>query len=578
MATRLTTDPMPTASTSIVTAASPKTLAQGTLSNSMTNSSITSSSVHAALSLSKEATRDAKNDKEKKEMKQRGEMTDTSENLAPQQIPLLERKHVLYLMCALKIITSYDSGAYGAVLGIDDGIAQALQLSVVDEGALGSAPFVGNTLGCAAAGILFSRYEAKPLLMFGMGMHFVCTILFAMSPTFIIAVCARTLIGFTLSFVVVYSVVWTDVFSPRASATTWLAAMNAGVPLGMLLGFVMGGAVTPELELSWRLTFLFKAMILLPVLLALHRAPARSVNDPGATDLTRKRRHEAQLTAAGVAEPNVCESVIRNASTLLRNELFVCAVLGLVVLYFVVTAMQVFVTSYLRGAPFYASMSTIVFGFGAASVTAPVFGVVAGGMIVDRLGGYSNLKRAALFGAACGTGAAWFGLLACYMTTVPTFIAALWFMLFVGAANVPVGTGILMAAVPPAMRPTASAYAAVAFNTFGYFLGPIVCGAIADRTGLQQAFHIVLMMSSLGCIPLGLTVVFASNFKAAEAPGPESVCTPNVVDNHSMNIVMEGDYIVSVPTTPQQPQKEPGSVSPFDERASPISILPPVRK
>jgi len=502
---------------------------------------------------------------------------------SPQSLSIADRKRVLWIMCLLKVITSYDSGAYGAVLGIDDGIAQALQLSVVDEGALGSAPFIGNTIGCAVAGVLFSQYEAKPMLLFGMGMHFTSTILFALAPSFIVALLSRVLIGFTLSFVVVYSVVWTDVFAPQQYATTWLAAMNAGVPLGMLLGFIMGGSVIPELELSWRLTFVFKAIVLLPLLVMLKRTPPSHVNDPGATQAHRQSKLNNEK------HPSTCQSIARNSSTLLRNELFVCAVAGLVVLYFVVTAMQVFITSYLRGPPFYASMTTIVFGFGVTSVTAPVFGVVTGGVILDRLGGYqTNLRRAALFGAACGTGAAWFGLLACYMTTVPTFIAALWFMLFVGAANVPVGTGILMASVPPSMRPTASAYAAVAFNVFGYFLGPIFCGFVADQTGsLAQAFHIVLMMSGVGCIPLGLTVIFAAHHRPPQTdadyeaerdssvPRPDEVSTPTVVDAHSSQMVMTGSFVVSVPSTPARTPQQSHAATPFDRSSPPAMAIPP---
>jgi len=41
----------------------------------------------------------------------------------PQSLSIPDRKRVLWIMCLLKVITSYDSGAYGAVLGIDDGIA-----------------------------------------------------------------------------------------------------------------------------------------------------------------------------------------------------------------------------------------------------------------------------------------------------------------------------------------------------------------------------------------------------------------------------------------------------------------------
>jgi MFS family permease len=471
------------------------------------------------------------------------------EPVGPQAIPVAARRRILWLMCLLKILTSYDSGAFSASLGVDRGIAEDLRLNIVDEGALGSIVFIGNTIGCAVAGVLFARYDAKAVLTWSMTAHAVASLCFALSPSFAVSLAVRLVVGFTLAFVVVYSVVWADTFAPKERATLWMASMNIGVPIGMLLGFFVGGFMVPHLEASWRWAFLVKVIVMVPAVVMLHRADRATLAEE--VDPVDARR----APVAGL------ERVTKITKSLLRNEMFVCSCAGLIVLYFCITALQTFITPFLRAAPFHASMNTIVFGFGATSVTAPICGVVLGGVLLDRLGGYQhNLQRAAKFSAACGILAAWFGFLACYMQTTATFIAALWMMLFVGAANVPASTGILMAVVPPSMRSAASSYANVAFNVLGYFMGPLICGIIADRLqSLHAAVHVILLMSSLGTIPLLLGVRAAARRTKRDALDADSASEDDV-SQRSEAVFEGGEEMQRVHSEGQAIAREPSQV------------------
>lgn len=494
-------------------------------------------------------------------------------------VPLRERKTVLWLFVMLKVMTSYDNGAFSAVLGVEDGLLQELSMTMGDVGTLGSIVFVGNTVGCLLAGYLADLLSSRIVLIAAMAIHTEATLLFAMSESFVTCCIARVLIGLTLAAVVVLSVVWIEDHAPTSSSSTWMALNNVGVPIGTALGYLVGGIVVPALGMSWRQAFVGKGVVMIFILIAIAFVPSRALEplrcDPdegneeeaeepihdGAT-LVIKNEGENEATSSSATavdcgaalatesdaatpvassavvvaadEPPACRNsaatgsaavgdvatspiprrthsetlsdAFAKAALVLANPLFTMCSATLCCLFFVVTALQVFATPFLRGAPFSASMNTIVIGFGSAAVTAPVFGVLVGGIALDRLGGYrGKTKLASTFALTAAAAAGVFAISATMMWTISSFLICLWGMFFCGAAVIPAASGMMMVSVAPEHRSVASSLANVGFNVFGYFLGPFVCGRLAQYTlNLSFALNVVLYCSVFGCVPLAL--------------------------------------------------------------------------
>jgi MFS family permease len=430
--------------------------------------------------------------------------------VSPSHSPGLEpavirhRQFVLVLLVVLKLLTAYDSGAFSVVLGADDGLSAELSLSSAEAGTLGSSVFLGNLVGCVIAGSMFSQYSAKMVMLFGMLCHSLFTFLFGLSTSFEIAVIVRFLIGITLAFPVVYSPIWAEGFGPSDRVTTWMALCNAGVPIGTMIGFVIGGLVPANTSLDWRWVFFLKAIGMIPILAILHQIKADNFDVVGATK-------GAGLGGSSDSIKDAARNMGRMLLKFAKNVLYVSNVAALCSLYFVITALQTFITSYLRAAPFNADMNTIVLGFGATVVTAPVVGVIAGGIIIDRIGGYHKNLRTSMFLQLCwGTVAATLSIVLMFMTTIPAFLVVMWTLLCMGGAIVPVATGVLVAAVEEEHRSAASSLAAMSFNLLGYFAGPLFCGMIANATdSLSWGIRASLMMSFVGCIPM-CVAAFAS--------------------------------------------------------------------
>jgi hypothetical protein len=85
--------------------------------------------------------------------------------------------------------------------------------------------------------------------------------------------------------------------------------------------------------------------------------------------------------------PPLCE--------LLSNGVYVCVVLALSSLFFVVTGIQFWVTSYIIRI-IKMPQAYVTPAFGATSILAPIAGVVCGGLFIDKIGGYKGAAALAL--------------------------------------------------------------------------------------------------------------------------------------------------------------------------------------
>lgn len=452
---------------------------------------------------------------------------------------------VLVLFVLLKVLTSYDGGAFTASLAGDYGIAVELGLSPAEGGALGASVFLGNLVGCVLAGVLFGRYSARSLMLLAMAGHAVTTAMFSISQSFEMGILVRFLLGITIAFPVVYSPVWVEGHAPSRRRTTWMALCNAGVPIGAMVGFVVAGLVPSKLEVSWRWAFHVKSFCMVPCMLAIARCNVATFDSHAVTLAAAQR--SASTDDRGLSDCDEARTALSGLLSLLRsflrNGLFVTNVLALCALYFIVTGLQTFLVAYLRGPPFYAPMTSIVAGFGFTVITAPVLGVVCGGILIDRLGGYhGNLRMATSVMAIWGVACAFFSAVTSVATTLVGFLACLWLLMFCGGAIVPVGTGIIMASVDESHRAAASSVSVVVFNLLGYFLGPMVCGAIADATTLATGIKVMLWMAVPAVTPmlvgmrLGRAADAAHHLRHATAAGATELSSSAFGDARIVNV------------------------------------------
>lgn len=160
------------------------------------------------------------------------------------------------------------------------------------------------------------------------------------------------------------------------------------------------------------------------------------------------------------------------------NGTFMLLCISITGLYFIVTGIQYWISDYMISE--LKQPEEVVFTtFGIVSISGPVLGVVVGGNLTTKFGGYTAPKSLYM---ACGIAA---GCLLCaapipFVTNFPFFILLLWLLLFCGGFILPAMTGIMLSTVDADARTTANSVANLIYNLAGYLPGPYVYGAIYD--------------------------------------------------------------------------------------------------
>lgn len=139
--------------------------------------------------------------------------------------------------------------------------------------------------------------------------------------------------------------------------------------------------------------------------------------------------------------------------------------------------------------------------YGIIVITGPIVGVIAGGNIINALGGYGETKSlytlivVAIFCCCVSFPIA-------FLDLAPLICALLWFLLFAGGFILPALTGIMLNTVEPEYRTQAAAFSNTAYNCFGMLPSPFIFGVISQNHGARKAMIQLMSMplAALGCL------------------------------------------------------------------------------
>ena len=194
------------------------------------------------------------------------------------------------------------------------------------------------------------------------------------------------------------------------------------------------------------------------------------------------------------------------------EPLFIFNVLTMSILYFIVTCVQYWASDYMLVALGITDEKLRLFAFSFVCLTSPTIGLIAGGFIVDKLGGY---HKKSFF---CLT----FSLLSIIpaipiplVDSIYTYTALLWVLLFFGASLIPSTQGIIIACLPKDVQGSGNSFSIFFFNLLGYFPAPFVYGFIKDnfddKNDVKHGSRVaqkVSIWSTIGvCITIGISTI-----------------------------------------------------------------------
>ena len=164
--------------------------------------------------------------------------------------------------------------------------------------------------------------------------------------------------------------------------------------------------------------------------------------------------------------------------SIVKNPVFVFLVLAISGLYFVVCGMQYWISAYLQIVMDIKS-TEVYWYFSFTCLTAPITGVIVGGIIFSNIGGYNSPKA---FGLCV-----LLGFFACVSALPIPFLHEkmfiyifVWLLFFFGASILPTMTGIMLNSVDLERRTTANSIATLSYNLLGYLPAPFIYGVFSD--------------------------------------------------------------------------------------------------
>jgi MFS family permease len=323
----------------------------------------------------------------------------------------------------------------------------------------------------------------------------------------------RFLMGVTEAFIVIYGPVWVNNFSPPEHSATWMGILHSCSIFGVFLGYLAASLILNFFKglLSWRFAIQIQGFV--EIFLSLffwvekdeyinvdirkkkplneiefdgneinvhkNSEGSPSFNSPSNICRVGSRKHDPRIDTIELG--NIGRYYLQ-AKTVLTNKLYVLITLSLTCIYFIVTGIQFWITKYLIEI---LNVEPIVVNviFAIISITAPLSGVLFGGTLSDKYGGYKGKyeTKALQMCTAFGILAFFFGLPMGFMFQITYLSILLWTFLFFGAAIIPIGTGVMISCVPKDCQATSSSISQLVFNLLGYFSSPMVTGFIMDR-------------------------------------------------------------------------------------------------
>jgi hypothetical protein len=251
----------------------------------------------------------------------------------------------------------------------------------------------------------------------------------------------------------------------------------------------------------------------------------RVIYSPSALSSAMKAEAEAAAEAEAddlIASPGDTQGqFLIQLRLICSSGVFVCCTLGLSTLYFVVTGVQFWATEFLLkvvGAPYNECLGA----FAGTSASAPVLGVVLGGIVVDKIGGYHGVVGARRTSLACCISAFFAvtsAVVGSFQTNFSLVLILVWLVLFFGGAIVPGATGLVLAAVPTRSRELSSAMMIFVTNIFGYVAGTMVPAiymqwqvsiGVEYKLAVQRGWQLLLCWSAWAMLFFGAAALITS--------------------------------------------------------------------
>ena len=425
-------------------------------------------------------------------------------DVAP-DIPAYRRNLIFSIFLLSDLFLNYDTGVIPASL-IE--ITNEIDLDYSEQALIASLLYLGLSCSSFFVGFFFSKFSPSKVCSASLFINAISSLIFSFSSKNVFLFSTRFMMGVTEAFLTVYGPVWVNNYSPLQYMATWMGILHSCSIVGVFIGYLFASIINNFLKdyLSWRFAMQIQgyAEIIFALFFFMEKdeyinvdlrktIPAKEFeleqndyivnnslpsNNASRRNLHSGRRHDPRVDTV---ELDNLGRYLLQAKIVLKNKLYVTLTLGMSSIYFIVTGIQFWITKYLIEI-LNADQLVVNITFSLISITAPLSGVLFGGTVSDKYGGYKGRNESKALQMCVG-----FAIVAFIFSFPMGFLfqifylsVLLWTFLFFGASIIPIATGIMISTVPKDCQATSSSISQLIFNLFGYFCSPMITGFIMD--------------------------------------------------------------------------------------------------
>ena len=442
---------------------------------------------------------------------------------------------IFFLFLFTNFFLNYDSGVIPASLLQ---ITQEISLDYTEQALLGSLVYLGVSATTLFASPVISKYGAKKVIVISIIVNSFSTFIFSVSKIKSILFSQRFFMGMSQAFLTIYGPVWVNNFAPKNKCTTWMGLMHSCSLFGLIFGYIIASLIINFLGnwINWRFSIQIQAITEIPLAVliwienenliniqlstlsqveifemqdnyynlqksnfSLEQKNKNNINNnsdnenniQNINEINQKSQSERinnlnqNMRLSNILDdgehPLSSYNMLNQIKNILHNKLYCLITLALCSIYFILTIIQFWMTAFLIQV-INADPISVMFVFSFITATAPMSGILLGGFLSDKFGGYmgNNTVKAIKMATSFIFISMVFSFPVSFAYSFIYISILVWAFLFFGSLIVPVMTGVMISCVPRQYQATSSSMSQLIFNFGGYFLAPFFTGFIMD--------------------------------------------------------------------------------------------------
>ena len=439
-----------------------------------------------------------------------------NESNKPEFIPLSKKMRWIVFLFIISITI---------FMGLDQGILSSstselmkdFEMTEMELGGFGGMVFLGNSLGCLCSFAIISKMNRKYLLLGSMILDVLCLFLTTQTKNLILLYSYRIIAGIVQSFLSIYSPVWSDQFGIHIYKSIMISLIHISGSIGYLFGFVMGYLFIWETAFYIQNIILFIHIVILMLFLpdkyfSMNLLPlkAKLQNDINVKESEETKEREMNNIINEIEDVNLRinnidqinenplindnkqenengesffediqnynedltqESFLTYFKVIIKSPIYFLMNITLTCIFLVASAIQFWINDYMENGLLITDKKRRLLSFSIVAITSPPLGIILGGILAGKLGGYDTENAIYIPIIA--------SFLVCILANIAPltinlyiFLPIFWTYLFLGCVLLPVARGIVLVSVDKKYNGPINAISTLIYNVIGKLPGP----------------------------------------------------------------------------------------------------------